>query len=73
MQNHFGNQRFLMITKQKYIFVYLVEDVNPVLQRYMYLMVEEFFDMFKESLLSFSGDVTPYKGFDVIFDQYFSV
>lgn len=70
---NFGNQRFYMITKNKVIFAYLVEKMNPLLQRYMYLIVDEFLAEFHDILINFMGEVTPFKSFERVLNEYFII
>ena len=70
---NFGNQRFYMISKNKVIFAYLVEEINLLLQRYMYLIVDEFLDTYKEDLEGFKGDLSPFGVFENVIDQYFII
>ena len=62
-----------MITKNKVIFAFLIEKVNQFLQRYMYLIADEFLEKFHDHLIDFSGDVTPFKDFEEIVNQYFLI
>jgi len=70
---NFGNQHFYMITKNKVIFAYLVEKVNPLIKRYMYLIVDEFLDKYKEYLQDFKGDISPFSDFENKINQYFII
>lgn len=70
---NFGNQRFYMITKSNVIFAYLVEKVNPLLERYMYLIAEDFLNEFKEYVINFSGDVSRFSSFHKTINQYFII
>ena len=70
---NFGNQRFYMITKKEVIFAYLVEDMNPLVQRYMYLIVDVFLEEYNDHIKQFNGDVSPFKNFKNIINQYFII
>ncbi|MBY8982684.1 MAG: hypothetical protein KGD57_07030 [Candidatus Lokiarchaeota archaeon] len=70
---NFGNQVFYMITKNNVIFAYLVEKLNPLLERYMYIIPDEFIDRYKKELEHFSGDITPFHDFSKNVNQYFNI
>ena len=70
---NFGNQQFYVISKNDVIFAFLVEDMNSLLQRYMYLVSDEFLYQFKDYIKDFNGDVTPFSDFENIIDQYFII
>jgi hypothetical protein len=69
----FGNQRFYVIIKKNIIFAYLVEKVNQLLKRYMYLIVDEFFSNYDNELKNFNGDISPFEDFEDILNQYFKL
>ncbi len=70
---NFGNQLFYMITKNNVIFAYLVEKVNPLIQRYMYLVADEFLEQYEQYIINFNGDLSPFREFEKILDQYFLI
>lgn len=70
---NFGNQLFHIITKNNVIFVYLVKSINPLIQRYMYLIADEFLEVYKENLKNFSGDITPFYKFENYVNQYIKI
>ena len=70
---NFGNQQFYVISKGEVIFAFLVEDMNSLLQRYMYLIADEFLYQFKDQIKGFSGDVTPFNSFLPVINQYFII
>ena len=70
---NFGNQRFYMITKNNVIFAFLVEDLNSLVERYMYLIADDFLEQFKEDLIDFSGDVSHFPEFEKKIDLYFEI
>ena len=70
---NFGDKCFYMIRKPKAIFSYLVENINPLLERYMYILPDEFVHKYKEELEEFTGDITPYYDFEEIVNQYFDL
>ncbi|MFW9895826.1 MAG: hypothetical protein ACFFD7_08480 [Candidatus Thorarchaeota archaeon] len=70
---NFGNQQFYVISKNNVIFAYLVENMNSLLQRYMYLIADEFLYEYKEYLKDFSGDVTPFASFENKINKYFLI
>jgi hypothetical protein len=70
---NFGTRQFYVISKNNVIFAFLVEKMNSLLQRYMYLIADEFLHQFKEYIKDFSGDVTPFASFENIINQYFII
>ncbi len=70
---NFGNQQFYVISKSSVIFAFLVENMNSLLQRYMYLIADEFLYKFKDYLKIFNGDVTPFSEFEKNINQYFII
>ena len=70
---NFGNQRFYVIIKNNVIFAFLVEDLNQVIERYMYLIVDDFLEQYKEHLIDFDGNVTPFHEFEKKIDFYFEI
>lgn len=70
---NFGEQRFYMINKKKVIFAYLVDRIDPLIQRYIYITADEFLDKYKEHINNFNGNVTPFKDFENDLNQYFII
>ncbi len=70
---NFGNQQFYVISKSSVIFAFLVENMTPILQRYMYLIADEFLYQFKDYLKEFNGDITPFASFEENISQYFII
>jgi len=70
---NFGNQQFYVISKSNVIFAFLVENMNSLLQRYMYLIADEFIYDFNNYLKEFNGDVTPFNVFENKINQYFII
>ena len=70
---NFGNQRFYMITKMNVIFAFLIEKIDILIRRYMYLIVDEFLERYKESLINFDGYVSRFDDFEKTIDQYFII
>ncbi|MFX0145978.1 MAG: hypothetical protein ACFE9C_18070 [Candidatus Hodarchaeota archaeon] len=70
---NFGNQQFYVITKNDVIFAFLVENMTPLLQRYMYLLADEFLYQFRSLLRDFNGDITPFNCFEETINQYFLI
>ncbi len=68
-----GNHRFYMITRDKVIFAYLVENPDHLIQRYIYLIVDEFLDDYKEVIKNFKGDTSPFNNFENKINQYFII
>jgi hypothetical protein len=70
---NFGNQQFYVISKSNVIFAFLVENMNSQLQRYMYLIADEFLYKYKDYLKDFNGDVTPFNEFEKNINAYFII
>ncbi|MFX1365713.1 MAG: hypothetical protein ACFFCE_16430 [Promethearchaeota archaeon] len=70
---NFGNQQFYVISKSNVIFAFLVENMNSLLQRYMYLIADEFIFDFRDYIKDFNGDVTPFNEFEKKINQYFII
>ncbi|MHA2181466.1 MAG: hypothetical protein ACXAAH_08590 [Promethearchaeota archaeon] len=70
---NFGNQQFYVISKNNVIFAFLVENMNSLLQRYMYLIADEFLYIYKDYIKNFNGDVTPFNEFEKNINQYFLI
>jgi len=70
---NFGNQQFYVISKSNVIFAYLVENMNSLIQRYMYLLADEFLYQFKNHIKDFNGDITPFNCFEEKINQYFTI
>jgi hypothetical protein len=70
---NFGNQRFYMITKKNVIFAFLVENLNSLIERYMYLIADDFLEQYKEHLIDFTGDISPFHKFEKRIELYFEI
>jgi len=70
---NFGNQQFYVISKSTVIFAFLVDNMNSLLQRYMYLIADEFLYQYKDYIKDFSGDITPFITFEKNINQYFII
>jgi len=70
---NFGNQQFYVISKSNVIFAFLVENMNSLLQRYMYLIADEFLFDFRNYIKEFNGDVTPFNEFENKINKYFII
>ena len=70
---NFGNQRFYMISKKNVIFAFLVENLNSLIERYMYLIADDFLEQYKEHLIDFTGDIAPFHEFKKKIDLYFEI
>jgi len=66
----FSDKTFYLIVKDKVIFTFLVEKLTPLLKNYMYIIVDEFLNEFQEDLKKFNGNISPFKRFDRIINQY---
>ncbi len=70
---NFGNQVFYTITKGDVIFVFLVENMTPLVRRYMYILADEFLDTHQQDVKNFHGNISPFRCFGEIIDQYFII
>jgi len=72
---NFGNRHFYLNSEQNVIFAYLIEEnkKNKINKRYLYLTSEEFLLKYKECLGNFDGDVSKFRDFENIIDQYFII
>jgi hypothetical protein len=72
---NFENQQFLITVREGIIFAYLLEDpaYSKVIERYMELLKEEFFEMYHECLKNFDGDLNHFHNFEGIVQKYFSI
>lgn len=70
---NFGNQQFYVISKSDVIFAFLVENMTSLVQRYMYLLADEFLYQYKDHLRDFNGDITPFNCFEEKINQYFLI
>ena len=68
---NFGNQLIYMITKEKVIFAFLVEKLNSLTKRYMYLIVDEFLESFNNDIINFDGNICRFNDFENRINQYF--
>ena len=67
---NFGNQSFYTITEKKVIIAYLIERMSPLLQRYMYIIAEEFIRRYGKRLENFDGDIAQFAQFEKISNEY---
>jgi len=67
---NFGNQSFYTITEKKVIIAYLIERASPLLQRYMYIIAEEFIRRYGKKLENFDGDIAQFGQFEEIVSEY---
>lgn len=70
---NFGNQAFYTITKEDVIFVFLVEKMTPLVRRYMYILADEFLLAHQKDVTNFQGNISPFRSFGEVIDQYFII
>ena len=72
---NFSNRHFYLNYEQNVIFAYLVEEnkENKINKKYLYLTSEEFLSKYRESIGNFDGDVSKFRDFENIIDQYFII
>ncbi len=72
---NFENHKFLITVKEGIIFAYLLEQTNnsDIIERYMELLKEEFFDLYCDCLKDFNGDVNQFHTFEPVVEKYFSI
>ena len=68
---NFGNRVFYTITKSNVIFVFLISKMTSLLQRYIYIIADQFLAEFNIVLEKFNGNISPFKSFGKVVDQYF--
>lgn len=67
---NFGDQRFYMVNKEGIIFAYLVDKINSISERYMYLIAEEFIEEFRDKIKNYDGCVSDFEIFEDRINQY---
>ena len=76
-QINLGNQNFYLNLRNNAIFAYLVEKqrITETFKRYMHLVSDEFIYRFKERInpKKFNGELTPFRKFESVVDQYFII
>ncbi len=74
---NFGNQRIYLTIKNDVVFAYLIEKekILKIDKRYMQLISDEFITLFKDRVnpQTFDGDVSHFKRFGSIVDNYFVI
>ncbi|NHI92214.1 MAG: hypothetical protein EAX96_06890 [Candidatus Lokiarchaeota archaeon] len=70
---NFGNHIFYTVIKDDVVFAYLVNNMSPLLKRYIYIIVDEFLDLYQPLLINFDGDVAPFLEFEKIVNEYFNI
>jgi len=72
---NFENQQFLISVRKGIIFAYLLEQPTQaeIIERYMELLKEEFFEMYCECLKNFDGDLNHFHTFEQVVEKYFSI
>jgi hypothetical protein len=72
---NFENEQFLITVREGIIFAYLLEDRSrsDVIERYMELLKEEFFEMYCDCLKAFDGDLNHFYNFEQVVEKYFSI
>ena len=76
-QINLGNQNFYLNLRKDAIFAYLVEKqrISETFKRYMHIISDEFIYRFKERInpKKFTGELTPFRKFESVVDQYFII
>ncbi|MBD3186538.1 hypothetical protein GF325_06905 [Candidatus Bathyarchaeota archaeon] len=70
---NFGNQTLHVINKHGILFAFLVKKANPLTERYLYLVADEFILENREKIKTFKGDVAEFNSFNEIIDKYFEI
>lgn len=73
MVKNTGFHFFQTFTKQEVIYAFLINKMNPTLQRYMYIVADEFIEQFKEKLKEFKGIIGKVSSFEDAVSLYFSI
>lgn len=69
---NFGNQLLYTITNGDVNFVFLVNKMTPLFERYSNIIADEFLSEFQEYLKKFNGDISPFESFNEVINRYFS-
>ncbi|NHJ23401.1 MAG: hypothetical protein EAX89_02420 [Candidatus Lokiarchaeota archaeon] len=71
----FENQQLYLSMKDEIIFAYLVEKSvkSKNTKRYIELLMEEFFMIYKDHIKDFNGDLSPFGKFEKVVDRYFVI
>lgn len=67
---NFGKQLFYTVTKEDIIFAFLVDEMTPLLKRYIYIISNEFLDRYRKKLNDFDGEVAQFYEFENVVDEY---
>ncbi len=70
---NFGNQIFHTIVKNEVIFAFLVNKMTPLLQRYIYIVADEFTKKFDKELKDFNGEIGKFYNFEDTLKIYFDL
>jgi hypothetical protein len=71
----FENHRLYLSVKDGIIFAYLVEKSvkSKNTKRFIELLIEEFFMIYKDHIKDFNGDLSPFGKFEKVVDKYFII
>ena len=66
-----GHKVFHLIIRKQVICAFVLQNMTPIIKRYMYLITDQFIDMFSEVLENFDGDTSQFYPFQEIIETYF--
>ncbi|MBD3194478.1 MAG: hypothetical protein GF317_05435 [Candidatus Lokiarchaeota archaeon] len=69
----FGNQTFHTIAKEKIIFAFLTDEMTPLLERYMHILSEEFFERYEDKIENFKCDISEFYEFEETLNKYLEI
>lgn len=67
---NFGKQLFYTVLKENIIFAFLVDEMTPLLKRYIYIISNEFLSRYRKILDNFDGEVAQFYEFENVIDEY---
>ena len=67
---NFGKQLFYTVLKENIIFAFLVDEMTPLLKRYIYIISNEFLSRYRKTLDNFDGEVAQFYEFENVIDDY---
>jgi hypothetical protein len=71
----FENHKFLISIEEETIFAYLLDqsENSKTIERYIELLKEEFIELYYGSIKDFDGDLTQFRSFEAVVENYFSI
>ncbi|MFX0074998.1 MAG: hypothetical protein ACFE96_06115 [Candidatus Hermodarchaeota archaeon] len=71
----FENSKFLITVEEGAIFAFLLDQCakSKTIERYIELLTEEFIELYYDCLKDFNCDVTQFRSFEAVVENYFSI